>query len=227
MGWGWLSPPDQFLDHLTVIKRLTSQPEALSDEGYHRTTACWHFFISVLNRVVQLKNHPVFDTDDENVIDLPWQTLRFLSIDASLATLLPPKINKVWFFVAQKVDKSFTPEQRKSENIFNKYLKRYLPIRFPTILRTYPQPIFNLQLPVPNAHLRAGKDILMEVLNKDSWKISFIHFFLSSQHFGGQYLVKLQGWSSFGAFCISSLVLYVPGWKKVEVEVEKKVYFLE
>ena len=169
--------------------------------------ARWHFFISVLNRVVQLKNHPVFDTDDENVIDLPWQTLRFLSIDAYLATILPPKINKVWLFVAQKVDKSFTPEQRKSENIFNQFLKRYLFIRFPTILGTYPQPIFNLQLPVPNAYLRAGNDILMEVLKKDSWKISFIRLFLSSKHFGGQYLVKLQGWSSFGAFCISSLVL--------------------
>ena len=123
VGWGWLSPPDQFLDHLTVIKRLTSQPEALSDEGYHRTTACWHFFISVLKRGDQLKNQLVFDTDDENVIDLPRQTLRFLSLDASLATILPPKINKVWLFVAQKVDKSFTPEQRKSVNIFIRYLK--------------------------------------------------------------------------------------------------------
>ena len=94
--------------------------------------------------------------------------MRFLSIDASLATILPPKINKVWLFVAQKVDKSFTPEQRKSENIFLKYLKSYLFIIFPTILGAYPQPIFNLQVPVPNAHLRAGNDILMEVLNKDS-----------------------------------------------------------
>ena len=114
------------------------------------------------------KNHPVFDTDDQNVIDLPRQTLRFLSIDASLATILPPKINKVWLFVAQKVDKSFTPEQMKSEKFFIEYLKSYLFIIFPTILGTYPQPIFYLLLPVPNAHLRAGNDILMEVLNKDS-----------------------------------------------------------
>ena len=71
-----------------------------------------------------LKNHSLFDTDDENAINLPRQTSRFLSIDASLATILPPKINKVWLFVAQKVDKSFTPEQRKSENTFTKYLKR-------------------------------------------------------------------------------------------------------
>ena len=129
------------------------------------------------------KNHPVFDTDDQNVIDLPRQTLRFLSIDASPATILPPKINKVWLFVAQKVDKSFTPEQRKSENIFIKYLKSYLFIIFPTILGTNPQPIFNLQLTVPNAHLRAGNDILMEVLNKDSWQSSFIRLFFFFQTF--------------------------------------------
>ena len=63
-------------------KRLTSQPEALSDEGYHRTTApvgSLAFFISVMNRGDQLKTQPVFDTDDENVIDLPRQTLHFLS----------------------------------------------------------------------------------------------------------------------------------------------------
>ena len=82
--------------------------------------ARWHFFISLLYRGDQLKSALYLILMMKMLY--PRQTLRFLSIDASLATILPPKINKVWLFVAQKVDKSFTPEQRKSENIFIKYL---------------------------------------------------------------------------------------------------------
>ena len=128
-------------------------------------SACWHFFISVLNRGVQLKKITLILILMMKML-YPRQTLRFLSIDASLATILPPKINKVWLFVAQKVDKSFTPEQRKSENTFTKYLKRCNFYQISNNFRNLSTT--NFQSKAASAHLRAGNDILMEVLNKDS-----------------------------------------------------------